>query len=51
MGMDLKGNDMDMSSATTWFAFYQNYDNVTVSSNDNYFREFFYKVINQANGN
>lgn len=51
MGMDLKGNDMDMSSATTWFAFYQNYDNVTVSSNDNYFLwEFFYKVINQANG-
>ena len=27
MGMDLKGNDMDMSSATPWFPFYQNYDN------------------------
>lgn len=51
IGMDLKGNDMDMSIATTWFALYQNYDNVTVSSNDNYFLwEFFYKVINQANG-
>ena len=41
---------MDMSSATTGLL-YQNYDNVTVSSNDNYFLwEFFYKVINQANG-
>ena len=50
IGMDLKGNDMDQTGLT-WFSFYHNYDNVTVSSNDNYFLwEFFYKVINQANG-
>lgn len=50
IGMDLKGNDMDQTGLT-WFSFYHNYDNVTVSSNDNYFLwEFFYKIINQANG-
>ncbi len=50
IGMDLKGNDMDQTGRT-WFSFYHNYDNVTASSNDNYFLwEFFYKIINQANG-
>ncbi|WP_246147130.1 RagB/SusD family nutrient uptake outer membrane protein [Seonamhaeicola marinus] len=50
LGMDLRGNDMDMSR-NTWFGAYNNYDNVILTSNDNDFIwEFFYKVINNANG-
>ena len=50
IGMDLRGNDMDMSR-NTWFGAYNNYQNVILTSNDNDFIwEFFYKVINNANG-
>ncbi len=50
LGMDLRGNDMDMSR-NTWFGAYNNYDNAIPTSNDNDFLwEFFYKVINNANG-
>lgn len=50
LGMDLRSNDMDMSR-NTWFGAYSIYDNVTLTSNDNDFIwEFFYKVINNANG-
>ena len=50
IGMDLRGNDMDMSR-NTWFGAYNNYDNIILTSNDNDFIwEFFYKVINNANG-
>jgi len=50
LGMDLRSNDMDMSR-NTWFGAYNNYDNVILTSNDNDFIwEFFYKVINNANG-
>jgi hypothetical protein len=48
--MDLRSNDMDMSR-NTWFGAYSIYDNVTLTHNDNDFIwEFFYKVINNANG-
>ena len=50
LGMDLRSNDMDMST-NTWFGAYNNYDNIILTSNDNEFIwEFFYKVINNANG-
>lgn len=50
LGMDLRGNDMDMSR-NTWFGAYSIYDNITLTHNDNDFIwEFFYKVINNANG-
>ncbi len=50
LGMDLRGNDMDMSR-NTWFGVYNSYDNITPSHNDNDFIwEFFYKIINNANG-
>lgn len=50
LGMDLRSNDMDMSR-NTWFGAYNNYDNIVLTSNDNDFIwEFFYKVINNANG-
>lgn len=50
LGMDLRGNDMDMSR-NTWFGAYSNYNNIVLTSNDNDFMwEFFYKVINNANG-
>ena len=50
LGMDLRSNDMDMSR-NTWFGSYSNYLNVNLSSADNDFMwEFFYKVINNANG-
>lgn len=50
IGMDLRSNDMDMSRLT-WFGFYNNYDNIVLTSNDGDFLwEFFYKVINNANG-
>ncbi|SNR83124.1 RagB/SusD family nutrient uptake outer membrane protein [Lutibacter flavus] len=50
LGMDLRSNDMDMSR-NTWFGAYNNYDNVGLTYNDNDFLwEFFYKVINNANG-
>lgn len=50
LGMDLRSNDMDMNRST-WFGAYNNYNNVILTSNDNEFLwEFFYKVINNANG-
>lgn len=50
LGMDLRGNDMDMSR-NTWFGAYSIYDNVTLTHNDNDFIwEFFYRIINNANG-
>ena len=50
LGMDLRGNDMDMSRST-WFGAYNNYQNIILTSNDNDFMwEFFYKIINNANG-
>lgn len=50
LGIDLRSNDMDMSR-NTWFGAYNNYDNILLTSNDNDFIwEFFYKVINNANG-
>ncbi|MGB2172144.1 MAG: RagB/SusD family nutrient uptake outer membrane protein, partial [Flavobacteriaceae bacterium] len=50
LGMDLRSNDMDMSR-DTWFGDYNNYDNIVLTSNDTEFIwEFFYKVINNANG-
>ncbi|TXE09823.1 RagB/SusD family nutrient uptake outer membrane protein [Seonamhaeicola algicola] len=50
LGMDLRSNDMDMSR-NTWFGAFNNYDNIILTSNDNDFMwEFFYKVINNANG-
>lgn len=50
LGMDLRSNDMDMSR-NTWFGTYHNYDNIILTSNDNDFMwEFFYKIINNANG-
>jgi hypothetical protein len=50
LGMDLRSNDMDMSR-DTWFGVYNNYDNIGLTYNDNDFIwEFFYKVINNANG-
>ena len=49
LGMDLRSNDMDMS-ASTWFSFYNNYDNVILTSNDNDFIwKFFYKIVNNSN--
>ena len=48
--MDLKSNDMDMTG-DTWFGDYSLFDNHVLTSNDNEFLwEFFYKIINQANG-
>jgi starch-binding outer membrane protein, SusD/RagB family len=48
--MDLRSNDMDMSR-NTWFGVYNNFDNIIVTHNDNEFIwEFFYKIINNANG-
>ena len=50
LGMDLRSNDMDMSRST-WFGAYNNYDNIILTSGDNEFIwEFFYKIINNANG-
>ena len=50
LGMDLRSNDMDISR-NTWFGPYSIYDNIVLTHNDNDFIwEFFYKVINQANG-
>ena len=50
IAFDLRSNDLDMDG-TTWFGNYHDYDNVLPSSNDTEFLwEFFYKVINQANG-
>ena len=50
LGMDLRSNDMDMSR-NTWFGPYNIYENVTLTHTDNDFIwEFFYKVINNANG-
>ncbi len=50
LGMDLRSNDMDMSRLT-WFGNYNNYQNVILTNGDNDFMwEFFYKVINNANG-
>ncbi|MFA9189889.1 RagB/SusD family nutrient uptake outer membrane protein [Flavobacterium sp. FZUC8N2.13] len=49
LGMDLRSNDIDMSR-NTWFGFYNNYDNVILTSNDNAFIwKFFYKIINNSN--
>jgi hypothetical protein len=50
LGMDLRSNDMDMSR-NTHFGSYNNYDNIILTSGNNEFMwEFFYKVINNANG-
>jgi starch-binding outer membrane protein, SusD/RagB family len=50
LGMDLRSNDMDMSRST-WYGAYHRYDNVVLTSGDNDFMwEFFYKIINNANG-
>ena len=50
IGMDLRGNDMDMSR-NTHFGSYSNYDNIILTDPGNDFMwEFFYKVINNANG-
>lgn len=50
LGMDLRSNDMDMSRST-WYGAYHRYDNVILTSADNDFMwEFFYKIINNANG-
>jgi len=50
LGMDLRSNDMDISR-NTWFGAYSNYENIGLTYNDNDFIwEFFYKVINNANG-
>jgi hypothetical protein len=50
LGMDLRGNDMDMSR-NTWFGAYHNYQNIILTNNDNdWLWEFFYRVINNANG-
>ena len=50
LGMDLRSNDMDMSR-NTHFGDYNNYDNINLTFNNNEFMwEFFYKVINNANG-
>ena len=50
IAFDLRSNDLDMDG-TTWFGNYHDYDNVLPSSSDTEFLwEFFYKVINQANG-
>lgn len=49
LGMDLRSNDMDMSR-NTWFGDYNNYENISLTYNDNAFIwRFFYKVINNAN--
>jgi len=50
VGMDLKSNDMDMD-VSTHFGFYSLFQNHVLTSTDTYFLwEFFYKIINQANG-
>ncbi len=50
LGMDLRGNDMDMSK-NTWFGSYPNYENIGLTYRNNEFIwQFFYKVINNANG-
>jgi hypothetical protein len=50
VGMDLKSNDMDMD-VNTHFGWYSLFDNHVLTSSDTYFLwEFFYKIINQANG-
>jgi starch-binding outer membrane protein, SusD/RagB family len=50
MAMDLKSNDMDMTD-DSWFGDYSLFDNHVLTSGDNEFLwEFFYKIINQANG-
>lgn len=50
IGMDLRGMDMDMSAAS-WFLRYNNYANVVLTDNNTDFMwEFFYKLINNANG-
>jgi len=50
IAFDVRSNDLDMSG-TTWFGAYHRYDNVLPNSNDTeHLWEFFYKVINQANG-
>ncbi len=49
LGMDLRGNDMDMSTST-WFGAYSRYDNILLTSGDNEFIwKFFYKVIKDSN--
>lgn len=49
VGMDLRSNDMDMSEPT-WFANYNDYDNIVTNSGDNDFIwSFFYRVINNSN--
>ena len=50
IAFDLRSNDLDMSGST-WFGGYHRYDNVIPNSDDTeHLWEFFYKVINQANG-
>ena len=50
VGMDLKSNDMDMDG-DTHFGDYSLFDNHVLTSSDTEFLwEFFYKIINQANG-
>ena len=50
IAFDLRSNDLDMSGST-WFGGYHRFDNVIPNSDDTeHLWEFFYKVINQANG-
>ena len=50
LGMDLRSNDMDIST-NTWFGYYNDYNNILLTSRNNKFIwQFFYKVINNANG-
>src|SRR6056300_653604 len=50
IAFDVRSNDLDMDGST-WFGGYHRYDNVLPNSNDTqHLWEFFYKVINQANG-
>lgn len=50
IAFDLRSNDLDMSG-TTWFGAYHRYDNVIPNGRNTFFLwEFFYKIINQANG-
>ena len=50
IAFDLRSNDLDMDGST-WFGGYHRYDNVVPNSgNTEHLWEFFYKVINQANG-
>jgi len=50
IAFDVRSNDLDMDGST-WFGGYHRYDNVLPNSNDTeHLWEFFYRVINQANG-